>query len=53
MLKDYVTDKGEMVLILDDPALLEAEKEMLFMRKPLETLGKNESGKECPPPPSQ
>jgi LCP family protein required for cell wall assembly len=51
MLKDHVTEKGEMVLILDDPALLEAEKEMLFMRKPLESLGKNESGKECPPPP--
>ena len=52
MLKDHVTEKGEMVLILDDPALLETEKEMLFMRKPLESLGKNESGKECPPAPA-
>lgn len=50
-LKEYVTDQGEWVLAVDNPAVLEAEKEKLFMRKPLERLGKNEGGEACPPPP--
>jgi LCP family protein required for cell wall assembly len=53
MLKDYVTAEGEMVLVLADPAALASEKEKLFLHKPLEKLGKIESGKECPPPPAQ
>jgi LCP family protein required for cell wall assembly len=52
MLKETVTESGEWVLVLADPAALTAEKEKLFLHKPLEKLGKNESGKECPPPPS-
>jgi polyisoprenyl-teichoic acid--peptidoglycan teichoic acid transferase len=53
MLSETVTDSGEWVLTLSDPAALAAEKEKLFLHRPLEKLGKNESGKECPPPPSQ
>lgn len=52
MLKDHVTEKGEMVLILDDRALLEAEKEKLFLREPLEELGKKAASEECPAPPA-
>jgi LCP family protein required for cell wall assembly len=51
MLSETVTANGEWVLTLSDPAALAAEKEKLFLHKPLEKLGKNESGKECPPPP--
>jgi LCP family protein required for cell wall assembly len=53
MLKETVTDSGEWVLVLADPAALAAEKEKLFLHKPLEKLGKNESGQECPPPPER
>ena len=53
MLEEYVTANGEWVLTLADPEQLASEKEKLFLRKPLEALGKNETGKECPPPPSE
>jgi polyisoprenyl-teichoic acid--peptidoglycan teichoic acid transferase len=51
--KDYTTERGEMVLVIGDKAELEAEKEQLFFRKPLEQLGRGEAGKDiqCPPPP--
>ena len=52
-LSDYVTPNGEWVLAITDPAALAAEKEQLFLHKPLEKLGKNETGKECPPPPAE
>jgi LCP family protein required for cell wall assembly len=52
-LSDYVTEKGEWVLAITDQQALAEEKEMLFLRKPLEKLGQNESGKECPPPPTE
>ena len=51
VLSEKVTDSGEWVLVLSDPAALAAEKEKLFLQRPLETLGKNASGKECPAPP--
>jgi LCP family protein required for cell wall assembly len=53
-LKDFTTADGQMVLVVSDRAALEAEKEQLFFRKPLEQLGRNEPGKEsqCPPPPN-
>lgn len=53
VLEDYTTDEGAMVLVLGDKAALEREKEQLFMRKSIDRLGKNETGKECPPPPEQ
>lgn len=53
VLRDYTTERGEMVLIVSDQADLAAVKEQLFLGKPLEQLGRSESGKptECPPPP--
>jgi polyisoprenyl-teichoic acid--peptidoglycan teichoic acid transferase len=51
-LEEIVTDKGEWVLAVGDPAVLQKEKEMLFLRKPLEDLGKKQAGKECPAPPT-
>ncbi|MGE5602126.1 MAG: LCP family protein [Nitrososphaerales archaeon] len=51
VLKDYTTDDGAMVLVLDDRAALEQAKELLFMRKPIDELGKNKTGEACPPPP--
>ncbi len=53
-LKDFTTADGQMVLLVGDKAALEAEKEQLFFRKPLEQLGRNEPGQEsqCPPPPN-
>ena len=51
VLKNHVNEAGASLLIVGDRELLEKKKEMLFMQKPLEKLGKNEEGKECPPPP--
>jgi hypothetical protein len=53
VLQDYTTDDGAMVLVLADRDALEQEKEKLFMRKSIDRLGKNETGKDCPPPPEQ
>jgi LCP family protein required for cell wall assembly len=50
-IEEIVTDKGEWVLGVTDPAVLQAEKEKLFLRKPLEELGKKAADKECAPPP--
>jgi hypothetical protein len=52
-LEEIVTEKGEWVLAVGDPAALQAEKEKLFLRKPLEDLGKKQAGKECPAPPTE
>lgn len=52
-LQETITDKGEWVLAIGDQAALAAEKEKLFLRKPLETLGKNASGEACPEPPTE
>lgn len=54
IVKDFTTEKGEMVLVIGDRAELEARKERLFLGKPLEQLGRSEPGKpkECPPPPA-
>jgi len=51
VLTNHVNEAGASLLIVGDRELLEKKKEMLFMQKPLEKLGKNEEGKECPPPP--
>ena len=51
VLKNHVNEEGASLLIVGDRELFEKKKEMLFMQKPLERLGKNEEGKECPPPP--
>jgi len=51
VLKNHVNEAGASLLIVGDRELLEEKKEQLFMQKPLERLGKNEEGKECPPPP--
>lgn len=53
VLRDYTTERGEMVLIVGDQADLAAVKEQLFLGKPLEQLGRSEPGKPaaCPPPP--
>jgi anionic cell wall polymer biosynthesis LytR-Cps2A-Psr (LCP) family protein len=51
-LKETVTAKGEWVLAVGDQAALQAEKEKLFLRKPLEDLGKKQADKECPAPPT-
>ena len=51
-LEEIITEKGEWVLAIGDPAALQAEKEKLFLRKPLEKLGRNETGEACPPPPA-
>jgi polyisoprenyl-teichoic acid--peptidoglycan teichoic acid transferase len=48
---NYTTPEGQMVLVVKDRAALEAEKEQLFLRKPLSSLGKIEAGEECPAPP--
>jgi LCP family protein required for cell wall assembly len=50
-ISDFVTDEGQMVLTVKDRAALEAEKQQLFLRKPLAQLGKVEAGEACPPPP--
>lgn len=50
VLNNFTTAQGAMVLVLDDRAALEQAKEGLFLRKPLDQLGKSETG-ECPPPP--
>jgi LCP family protein required for cell wall assembly len=47
ILKDYTTPEGWSVLVVRDPAELEAVKAQLFEAKPLSQLGKTESG-ECP-----
>jgi anionic cell wall polymer biosynthesis LytR-Cps2A-Psr (LCP) family protein len=46
-LKDYTTPEGWSVLVVRDPAELEAVKAQLFEAKPLSELGKTESG-QCP-----
>jgi len=46
-LKDYTTPDGASVLVVRDPAQLEAVKATLFEAKPLSDLGKAESGG-CP-----
>jgi hypothetical protein len=53
VMQDYTTKDGAMVLVVGDKAALDAEKEQLFLGKPLEQLGKSEPGKpkQCPPPP--
>ncbi len=51
-LEEIVTQKGEWVLAVGDQAALQAEKEKLFLRKPLEDLGKKAADKECPAPPT-
>ncbi len=52
-LEEIVTAKGEWVLAVGDQAALQAEKEKLFLRKPLEDLGKKAADKECPAPPTE
>ena len=47
VLKDYTTPDGASVLVVRDPAQLEAVKATLFEAKPLSDLGKAESS-ECP-----
>ncbi len=53
VLRDYITEHGEMVLVIGDEADLVVAKEQLFMGKPLAQLGRLEPGQsqECPPPP--
>lgn len=53
LVRDYTTERGEMVLVIGDQADLNAAKEQLFVGQPLERLGRSEPGapKECPPPP--
>lgn len=51
VLKNHENEEGASLLVVGDRELLEKKKEMLFMQKPLERLGKNEEGEECPPPP--
>jgi LCP family protein required for cell wall assembly len=53
VVRDFTTERGEMVLVVSSQADLDAAKEQLFMGKPLEQLGRSEPGKpkECPPPP--
>ncbi len=53
VMKDYQTDQGQQVLVIKDKAALDKAKEELFFRRPLEELGRTESGKakQCPPPP--
>lgn len=50
---DYTTPEGQMVLTIKDRAALEAEKEQLFLRKPLSSLGKVDAGEACPTPPAE
>ncbi len=53
VLDNFDNPAGASLLIIGDKELFERKKEQLFMQKPMERLGKNEAGKECPPPPSQ
>lgn len=54
IVKDYLTEHKEMVLVIGDRDELEARKERLFLGKPLAQSGRSEPGKpkECPPPPA-
>lgn len=53
VVRDFTTERGEMVLVVSSQADLDTAKEQLFMGKPLEQLGRSEPGasKECPAPP--
>jgi LCP family protein required for cell wall assembly len=53
VLKNHENAEGASLLVVGDQALLDQKKEQLFMQKPLEQLGKLDTGKECPPPPTQ
>jgi LCP family protein required for cell wall assembly len=55
VVRDFTTERGEMVLVIGSRADLDAAKEQLFVGKPLDQLGRSESGKstECPPPPKR
>ncbi len=52
-LNETITEKGEWVLAVGDQAALQAEKEKLFLRKPLEEVGRKQADKACPTPSAQ